>query len=101
MAAIGAVLSMQPEVLLLDEPCSALDPCNRRRVINILNSLPVTKLIASHDLDMILDTCSRVILLSEGKVKADGTVMEILGDKNLLEDNHLELPLRWQSVGRM
>ena len=101
MAAIGAVLSMEPEVLLLDEPCSALDPYNRRRVINILNSLPVTKLIASHDLDMILDTCSRVILLSEGKVKADGPVTEILGDKKLLEDNHLELPLGWQSAGRM
>ena len=100
MAAIGAVLSMDPEALLLDEPCSALDPYNRRRVIDLLNSLPVTKLVASHDLDMILDTCSRVILLSEGKVKADGPAYEILGSRKLMEDNHLELPLGWQSRGR-
>ena len=63
MAAIATILAMEPEVILMDEPSSALDPCNRRLVINTIRALPQTKLITSHDLDMILDTCERVILL--------------------------------------
>lgn len=93
MAAIATILAMQPKAMLMDEPSTALDPQNRRTLINTLNSLQVTKIIASHDLDLILDTCDRVLLLSDGKIAADGKADEILRDKALLEGNHLELPL--------
>ena len=78
MAAIATILAMEPEVILMDEPSSALDPCNRRLVINTIRALPQTKLITSHDLDMILDTCRRVILLDRGRIVADGPADEIL-----------------------
>ena len=100
MAAIATILAMEPDAVLMDEPTSALDPCNRRRVIDILRSLPQTKLITSHDLDMILDTCDRVILLSKGRVAADGPAEEILRDRALLEAHRMELPLSL-SRGRM
>ncbi|MCQ2553297.1 MAG: energy-coupling factor ABC transporter ATP-binding protein [Clostridia bacterium] len=93
MAAIATVLAMDPSAILMDEPTSALDPFNRRVVINCMNSLNMTKIITSHDLDMIYDTCSRVILLSGGKIVADGSADEILRDKDLLEANRMELPL--------
>ena len=92
MAAIATILAMEPETILMDEPSTALDPVNRRTVINTINALPQTKLIASHDLDMILDTCQRVILLSRGKIVADGSAESILRDKKLLEANRMELP---------
>ena len=92
MAAIATILAMEPEVILMDEPSTALDPVNRRTVIRTVNALPQTKLIASHDLDMILDTCQRVILLSHGKIAADGDSETILQDKALLEANRMELP---------
>ena len=95
MAAIATVLVMEPEALLMDEPTSALDPYNRRQIIRTLNGLRTTKLIASHDLDMILDTCGRVILLSGGAVAADGPSETILRDRDLLEEHRLELPLRF------
>lgn len=96
MAAIATILTMNPAILLMDEPSIALDPVNRRLVIETVQSLSQTKLIASHDLDMILDTCDRVILLSKGEIVADGKSTDILYDKKLLESNHLELPLRLQ-----
>ena len=92
MAAIATILAMEPEAILMDEPSTALDPVNRRTVINTINTLPQTKLIASHDLDMILDTCQRVILLSHGAIVADGDAEEILRDRALLEANRMELP---------
>ena len=92
MAAIATVLAMEPEVILMDEPTSALDPYNRRIVINTICSLSQTRLIASHDLDMILDTCDRVILLSQGRIAADGPAREILRDRALLEAHRMELP---------
>ena len=92
MAAIATILAMEPEMILMDEPSTALDPVNRRTVINTINRLPQTKLIASHDLDMILDTCQRVILLSRGAIVADGDAETILRDKALLEANRMELP---------
>ncbi len=94
MAAIATVLAMEPETILMDEPTSALDPYNRRIVINTIRELGQTKLISSHDLDMILDTCDRVILLSEGRIAADGPAERVLRDRALLEAHHLELPLR-------
>ena len=81
---------------LMDEPTAALDPYNRRLVINIIRSLSQTKLITSHDLDMIRDTCSRVILLSGGTIAADGAADTILRDRALLEANRMELPLSLQ-----
>ena len=92
MAAIATILAMEPEMIVMDEPSTALDPVNRRRVISTINSRKETKLIASHDLDMILDTCQRVILLSHGTIVADGNAETILRDKALLEDNRMELP---------
>ena len=93
MAAIATILAMEPEVILMDEPTSALDPYNRRIIIRTICELEQTKLIASHDLDMILDTCDRVILLSNGRIAADGSAEEILHDRTLLEANRMELPL--------
>lgn len=92
MAAIATILAMEPEAILMDEPSTALDPVNRRTVINTINRLPQTKLIASHDLDMILDTCQRVILLSHGRIVADGDAETLLRDRELLESNRMELP---------
>lgn len=92
MAAIATILAMQPEAILMDEPSTALDPVNRRTVIRTVNALPQTKLIASHDLDMILDTCDRVILLANGKIAADGKADVLLRDQALLEANRMELP---------
>ena len=103
MAAIATILAMEPEVILMDEPSTALDPVNRRTVIRTINTLPQTKLIASHDLDMILDTCQRVILLSHGKIAADGNAETILRDKELPENNRMELPFclqGWQGKER-
>ena len=80
-------------MILLDEPSVALDPRNRRNLIRVLNELPGTKIIASHDLDFIYDTCKRVILISDGRITADGPAEELLKDKVLLEHNGLELPL--------
>ena len=92
MAAIATILAMEPKAILMDEPSIALDPFNRRTVIRAINGLSMTKLIASHDLDMILDTCSRVLLLSGGQLVADGSAEDILRDRALLEANRMELP---------
>ena len=92
MAAIATILAMEPDAILMDEPTAALDPYNRRIIINTIRDLKQTKLITSHDLDMILDTCDRVILLSNGRIVADGKADEILRDKELLEANRMELP---------
>lgn len=98
MAAIATILAMEPDAVLMDEPTSALDPYNRRVIINTIRSLARTKIITSHDLDMIMDTCDRVILLSAGEVAADGPADRILRDRALLEANRLELPLRLQGT---
>lgn len=97
MAAIATILAMESEVILMDEPSTALDPVNRRMVINTIRQLPQTMLIASHDLDMILDTCQRVILLSQGTIAADDDAERILRNRELLESNRMELPLCLQS----
>ncbi len=91
--AIATVLSMSPEVLVLDEPNSNLDPGSRRQLINLLKVFNLTKIIATHDLEMVLELCSRVILLDEGRVVTEGPPREILSDKELLESHSLEIPL--------
>lgn len=93
LVSIAAVLSMQPNILLMDEPSAALDPRNRRNLIQLLNRFEQLKLITSHDLDFILDTCTRVLLLDHGEVIQDGTAKEILTDGELLKAHGLELPL--------
>lgn len=70
-----------------------LDPRNRRTLINVLRARPETKLIASHNLDLVLETCRRVLLIADGALAADGPAQELLRDKALLEANGLELPL--------
>ena len=92
LAAIATILSMKPDIILMDEPSIALDPRNRRSLIHILNDFEHLKIIASHDLDMILETCSRVILMSGGCIVCDGDAKEILTNQELLEENGLELP---------
>lgn len=93
LVSLATVLSMRPDILLFDEPTIALDPGNRRRFIRILPELGGTHLIVSHDLDLLLETCGRIILLSEGRIVADGDTETILRDQSLLEANGLELPL--------
>jgi cobalt/nickel transport system ATP-binding protein len=87
--AIAGVLAMRPEVLLLDEPSMFLDPRGRRELIRLINALPGTKLIASHDLALVRDTCSRVIVLDGGRMVAEGG-SELLKDAELMEKHGLE-----------
>ncbi len=93
MASIATILSMTPDIILMDEPSAALDPKNRRNLINILNEFEHLKLITSHDLDFIWDTCERTILMAHGEIIADGPTRDILSDEKLLAENGLELPL--------
>jgi len=102
-AAIATVLAMSPDILVMDEPTSNLDPQARRRLIELLRTFTHTKIIASHDLDMIMDLCTRAIVLHHGRVVADGATASILGNRELLASSGLELPLRLQgcpSCGR-
>ena len=96
LASIATILALTPEIILLDEPSIALDPKNRRNLIRVINEIERTKVIASHDLDMVWDTCSRVVLLSENQIIRDGNAKEILSDQELLETHGLELPLSLQ-----
>ncbi|MEW6040382.1 MAG: ABC transporter ATP-binding protein [Elusimicrobiota bacterium] len=91
--ALATVLAMEPKILILDEPAANLDPHARRYLINKLNSLDITTIIAGHDLEMILQTCRRVVLLKHGEKIADGPARQILSDKVLMESNLLEVPL--------
>ena len=97
LAALAGVLVMEPELLLMDEPTSFLDPKARRRLIEILRTLPQTMIIATHDLDMALDLCQRVILLKDGSVHTDGPAAGVLYDSELLDECGLELPLSLQN----
>ncbi|MDA8238805.1 MAG: ATP-binding cassette domain-containing protein [Nitrospiraceae bacterium] len=94
--AIAAVIAMQPDILVMDEPASHLDPKSRRALINLLMHFHHTKIIASHDLDLILDVCKRCVIIKEGRVIADGPSEEMLSNRRLLEENNLELPLSLQ-----
>jgi cobalt/nickel transport system ATP-binding protein len=94
LAAIATVLAMHPDILVLDEPSSNLDPRSRRNLINLLHTLPHTKIIATHDLDLVLDLCPRVLILHQGRIIADGAPSDLLQNDELLERSHLEKPLR-------
>ncbi len=93
LVSLATILALNPDIILLDEPSAALDPKNRRNLINILNDINGLKVIASHDLDFILDTCQRTIFINKGKIVADGNTAHILQNEKLLEENGLELPL--------
>jgi len=90
--AIATVLSMQPEVLVLDEPTAGLDPRARRILINLLRDLPLTMLVASHDLAMVRDLFPRMVIMDEGSIVADGPPRDLLSDEKLLEAHGLEKP---------
>lgn len=96
---LAGVLACDPSILVLDEPTANLDPRGRRRFIQLISSLPATKLIATHDLEMVLELCGRTVLLDGGRVVADGPTGKVLGDSHLLEAHGLELPLSLK-IGR-
>ncbi|MHB1127592.1 MAG: energy-coupling factor ABC transporter ATP-binding protein [Bacillota bacterium] len=96
-AAIATVLSMNPDILVMDEPTAALDPKSRRRLIKLLQGFPQTKIITSHDLDMIFELCERTIILNDGRIICDGPAENVLKDALLLERCGLELPLSIQN----
>lgn len=95
LAAIASVLSMDPKLVVMDEPSSSLDPRARRTVIALLRTLRQARIVASHDLDLVWDACDRVILLHRGRIAADGPARTILRDEALLISCGLELPLRF------
>ncbi|MCS7020348.1 MAG: ATP-binding cassette domain-containing protein [Gemmataceae bacterium] len=92
--ALAGVLAMQPRLWLLDEPGAFLDPRGRRELIRLLRTLPQAKLIATHDLELVLEVCSRALLLDAGRLIADGPVRQVLADAALLEAHGLEVPYR-------
>ncbi|UCF65057.1 MAG: ABC transporter ATP-binding protein [bacterium] len=96
LASIATVAAMYPSLIALDEPTSNLDMAHRRKIIHWVQKNSKTIILTSHDLDMILETCQRVILFNKGSIVKDGTVQEILHDEALLTSNDLELPLGLQ-----
>jgi cobalt/nickel transport system ATP-binding protein len=96
---LAGVLACKPSVLVLDEPTANLDPRGRRRFIQLIHGLSATKLIATHDLELVLELCNRTILLDAGRVAANGLTRNVLGDPVLLEAHGLEMPLSLK-VGR-
>ncbi len=92
--AIATVLSMQPEVLVLDEPTAGLDPRSRRSLIHLLRDLPITMLVSTHDLLMVQELFPRIIVMDEGQIVADGHAQAILNDEALLTAHGLEKPGR-------
>src|SRR5690349_15590056 len=90
--AVATVLAMEPEILVLDEPSSNLDPASRRELADILRSLDVTVLMVTHDLPYALELCPRSVILSGGVVVADGPTPDLLGDAELMATHRLELP---------
>ena len=91
---------MHPDILILDEPTAGLDPKCRRRLIQLLAGFHHTKLIASHDLDMVYELCERTIILKNGEIMADGPTSEIMMDEQLMEECSLEIPLSVQNCPR-
>jgi cobalt/nickel transport system ATP-binding protein len=94
--AIATVLAMEPDILVMDEPSSGLDPKSRRQLMALLHGFHHTKIIASHDLDFILEVCTRCFVIRDGRIVADGPVLDVLTNQSLLEENNLELPLSLQ-----
>lgn len=94
--AIATILACSPDILVLDEPTSNLDPVSRRRLIELLKTFEHTKIIATHDLDMALDVCERTIVMHQGEITADRPTQEVFSDDALLARSGLEKPLMMQ-----
>lgn len=94
--AIASVLAMSPDILIMDEPTNGLDPLARRQLMSLLRDFEHTRIFTSHDLDMVLSLCERVIVLHQGEIKADGPAEEIFNNDKLLAECHLEKPLSMQ-----
>ncbi|MBT1072968.1 energy-coupling factor ABC transporter ATP-binding protein [Pelotalea chapellei] len=94
--AIATVLSMSPDILVMDEPTNGLDPFARRQLMALIRDFKHTRIFTSHDLDMVLELCERVIVLHEGEVWADGPTLEIFNNEKLLAECRLEKPLSMQ-----
>ena len=90
-ASIATVLSMNPEILVMDEPTGNLDPKHRRSLIEFINKLKLTKIIATHDLKLVFEICQRVVIIDRGAVCANGVTVDIFNDKDLLRAHGLEL----------
>lgn len=90
--AIATILAMEPSVLVMDEPTSNLDPRARRQIIDLIRRFSHTTLIATHDMEMVLDLCDRTIVMKEGRIVADGSTRHVFGDLALLEECGLEQP---------
>ena len=93
LAAMAGILAMQPELFLMDEPTSDLDPRARRNFIALLQRLDHAMLIATHDLDMALECCTRVVVLDGGHSVGESSIPGLLGDESFLKEHGLELPL--------
>ena len=91
--AVATVLAMEPEILVLDEPSSNLDPASRREFADILRALDVTVLMVTHDLPYALELCERSVVLSDGVVVADGPTIDVLTDEASMKAHRLELPV--------
>lgn len=96
--AVAGVLAMQPEILVLDEPSSNLDPASRRELAEILKSLKITLLMVTHDLPYALELCPRSVILSDGKIVEDRATKELLQDSNTLGKYRLELPVGFTAI---
>jgi cobalt/nickel transport system ATP-binding protein len=92
MVAIAGILAMQPRILLYDEPTASLDLKARRRLLQFLGQSQETLLIASHDLEFILELCDRVILMDAGRIVAQGKPKQVMGDRDLMRQYGLEVP---------
>ena len=90
--AVATVLAMEPEILVLDEPSSNLDPASRRELAEIVTGLDITILMVTHDLPYALQLCPRALIMNGGTITADGPTAELLADAELLAGNRLELP---------
>ena len=97
--AIATVLAMRPEILVLDEPTSNLDPASRRELIDVLRGLPITQLLVTHDLPFALELCPRALVMDEGRIVAGDATVEILSDEALMKTHRLELPYRFDPRG--
>jgi len=92
--ALATVLVLEPEILILDEPTAGLDAGQRRALLAFLRGLETTLIVATHDLDLVLELCHRALLIREGKIRAEGVCRELLSDRALLEESNLQMPAR-------
>jgi energy-coupling factor transporter ATP-binding protein EcfA2 len=93
---LAGVLACRPLILALDEPFTSLDPRARRTLVDVLQRFEGSQIIATHDLEIVVEFCTRVIVLDEGRIRADGPPAKVLGDRSLMDRHGLEVPLRLQ-----